>query len=1230
MADDGGLNPAVMAQLADLINTQIDKKMESRDQQMMVMQQSMTQMMGQMQKLTTAVAANSPVRNSMSRRVSPPRRPERKTTPGQAKTKKMVQKSASTPTLPKIVDTPVNEKNSESPQRLNPDGTVWVSPANKRLQKVVDKYDNLWATLPRVAELKVDRSKAAVAGRAQELINERDERQRLSLKYDECRSTVFAPSDWSYNSAAALRLKKPPETELALEYAHGYHNTGPYTSCTNNNAFILKSGEVVYYTSAVGIVLNTNNNTQRFYMGHDDDIISMAIHPDRTVVATGQVGRSPNIHLWDTGAGPRFSEKVLKPGDAPETDDSKYPLSETTGLGQLKLHTHGITSLDFSPDGKLLCSIGQDPYHLVGIWDWNDGILLTTARGHNAPVYAMKFNTFQYFGIPDERDGVPVPRPGQAQTYDDSFYCLTSLGDKHIKFWTLRRDVDPATLDPGGLGGVGGKDDKKKRTMKEKKAFAGRSLPKIWRLEGGSAASSHMADPTQNFNCLTFVNDTQPIRTFKEGRLIMPDGREGDPALHWGGLRGRIIVGTAGGDIYVYWQPRAIPREFDGLSKDEYIEGDLVDQSLRPPWWELPEGTPYEKVAEYRWMPTARLVHVVARDLEYGNHHLIPKKATEKLIELRRQLKGKPRDKKLLDQVEELRYKGEVGHKGGVTSIAWQGDGLASRVISCGSDEYVREWDMQMEEPPATYGVLGQLQETNGKQTMIPCKSALLSEKMPMVNVSQPDEGTVSPLGKTVVTSLDWDDARVLMGSTSNTLLDFFSASMEFEVLVRAHTDAVNGLSVHRTLPIYGTVSADKTVRVWRSDPDAAVEELKLRGASKSKNCFRRCVATAKLPAQGCCVAWHPSKAECVIGLSNASFCVFRLKRGPNEEMDTDADGNLSKQMKEWIQYGEPCVREMELLVECDISVFGVQKGQTVGVRKQDNVKRKRKQAKTSFQEQYAEEQAQAKKGGQKIFKSKEEIQDIRYSPNGRWLACASRDNYIHIFDTLNNYRRQGTCKGHSSYVTHIDWSLDSKYLQSNDGAYEILYWFDFDGTEPRTDGKRDKCRQYTYAMDMRDTNWDTWTTVLGWPVQGIWSPYSDGTDVNSLFRSNSEKYTVCGDDSFQVNLFTWPVLKGGYKKCKQYKGHCSHVLGLQFTGTDSHVISVGGNDASIFEWRHRNASTQKKIRFLRPLGYNGSLKSSGATAPPTIEMAGLSTTSSSTFTTPAATKRGDGLNSTL
>lgn len=30
--------------------------------------------------------------------------------------------------------------------------------------------------------------------------------------------------------------------------------------------------------------------------------------------------------------------------------------------------------------------------------------------------------------------------------------------------------------------------------------------------------------------------------------------------------------------------------------------------------------------------------------------------------------------------------------------------------------------------------------------------------------------------------------------------------------------------------------------------------------------------------------------------------------------------------------------------------------------------------------------------------------------------------------------------QGHSSYITHLDWSPDNNFIMSNSGDYEILY----------------------------------------------------------------------------------------------------------------------------------------------------------------------------------------------
>jgi microtubule-associated protein-like 6 len=102
----------------------------------------------------------------------------------------------------------------------------------------------------------------------------------------------------------------------------------------------------------------------------------------------------------------------------------------------------------------------------------------------------------------------------------------------------------------------------------------------------------------------------------------------------------------------------------------------------------------------------------------------------------------------------------------------------------------------------------------------------------------------------------------------------------------------------------------------------------------------------------------------------------------------------------------------------------------------------------------------------------------------------------------------------------------------------------------------------------------------LGWPVQGIYPPCTDGTFINSVDRSNfTIKHTLAkddprtpyllaaGNDSGKVVVYNYPcTIKG--TKFAEGRGHSSHVTNVRWNGDDKYIISVGGEDQCLMYWK--------------------------------------------------------------
>ncbi|XP_051777395.1 echinoderm microtubule-associated protein-like 2 isoform X1 [Erpetoichthys calabaricus] len=184
-------------------------------------------------------------------------------------------------------------------------------------------------------------------------------------------------------------------------------------------------------------------------------------------------------------------------------------------------------------------------------------------------------------------------------------------------------------------------------------------------------------------------------------------------------------------------------------------------------------------------------------------------------------------------------------------------------------------------------------------------------------------------------------------------------------------------------------------------------------------------------------------------------------------------------------------------------------------------------------------------------------ISVVKYSPDGMFLAVASHDNMVYVYSVSEGgrkYTRVGKCTGHSSFVTHLDWSVDSQHFVTNSGDYEILYW------------NAPTCKQLTCMDTVRMMDWATYTCTLGFSVFGIWPEGADGTDINACNQSHDQKLLASADDFGKVHLFSFPS-SHPRAPSHMYGGHSSHVTNVAFLHDDSRLVSTGGKDMSILLW---------------------------------------------------------------
>lgn len=1024
--------------------------------------------------------------------------------------------------------------------------------------------------LPRVAhmEKRVDGLQSILATQQKQQMYE-----RALVKYPQCRSNIFAPSIYdsdaspsiatttsssttsaasgsaetstSNSTGSAMPPLPAPQSTLELDFVYGLQTGGAAPSAavtgsggmSNGNAvFYLATGEVMWFTAALVVLYTRESNVQRYFREHSGAVTSMGVHPNQYIVASGQAGRQTHLLVWnakDESLGKRFT--------------------------MLTGHTVAVRAISFSHDGKLVASLGGDMYNTICVHDWKEQSLLVTARGHSFRVHTLAFNPFQAYGRPETRR---AKKPGQALNDDDACYTLVSCGVRHIRFWTLTKTeyVAPSTQE------------------KEDFAFYGSAFgsptplrpatphEKMWKLEG-NVPSFHGKLDVQDFTSLAFVDDSPPLYLYDEQKKELVATSQNDHTL------GRIIAGTTKGDLCVFYQPRRSPEVdvamIEKQQQQKYSDGTTMHESEPAKWWEIPDEYTDAEINELvlekiAYEPTARLVDVVPHDHETGNRFKLTKQAQAEIDGILKRLTLKPNSATLHARLQELKYSGPVAHQDVATQVVYcKKNGL---VISSGGDGILLLWKCAMQRPVRVPGVstLGLFTPlltgtfSEGSHQLVPVDQETRTFQLPSTLPGESERSSSNTAAVPKPTSLQWkDDGKaVLVGTSSNCLWELTIASGEWKLLFEARSGPVAACSCHPSKDEVATISQDGYICIW---------DL------RQHCCKRRMHLSSHFPNSGggnairaVCMEFQPFGDELAIGMSNGELLIIGYK---------ELEVLLKKTIK---PHSSSSTVDLHALVSAA----------SIGSLGYSSI-----------------------------------ISQVKYCPKANYLAVGAKDTFVYIYDAMDSYKKLHVCEGHSSAITHLTWSCEGDLLQSNASDGELLHWAISPG--------KGNMKQITDAFLVRDAQWVKWTCVFGWSTPGIWSEDTTSlVDIAAVCTTGPKATSTSGilstslsdkDDTFvtgaplsgstssenedliavacktSLRLFKWPAMR--FAKSRSYAGHSSPIPSICFSFNDAYLVSVGGDDATIIQWKcvFASNSSSKSPTKPSPVARKRPQKSSGA-----------------------------------